>query len=154
MMCEADASCWADLPRELLEPIVAALDPFEACGAAAACRCAIDNHRNDPRNNAPGPPLPPGLASLTLSTSPRVLAACKPCPVARLFAARSWRAAVLARDVPRLELTVSPLERRRAGQLAWLRCVVAVTDLQLDRGDSCGCMNFVRCEHRTGKRCS
>ncbi len=30
---------------------------------------------------------------------------------------------MLAKDVPHVEVTVSPLERRQAGQVAWLRCV-------------------------------
>ena len=29
---------------------------------------------------------------------------------------------MLAKDVPQLDVTVTPLKRRRAGQIAWLRC--------------------------------
>ena len=43
-----------------------------------------------------------------------------------LCVVRAWRAAVRTKDVPRLEVTLSPIDRRHAGQVAWLRCVAVV----------------------------
>ena len=130
---QANASGWADLPRELLEQILDALDPFDACGAAASCRCSASFGTSPPL----APPPPPSFPPTQPPTHPgrdhaRHTLPCKRLHVGSdanqlaLCVVRAWRAAVRTKDVPRLEVTLSPIDRRHAGQVAWLRCLAVV----------------------------